>query len=167
MAKNTKGHGRATPPPEKLILDTMGAAAAWCGCSESWLKAAKKQGCKAFELNGRVRMDILVPFLIAMKSEAGKIPEGFASWKEVREKWDADFAEVRTKTAQKKVMLTDDAVRQAGEAGGIFFAELERRDRELPPALAGLDTISINKRMKSDTENIRKALKQKLSEIGK
>ena len=65
-----------------------------------------------------------------------------------------------------EMMLTADAHREACEAMSLTFAELERRDRELPPALAGLDAVSIFKRMKSDTEQIRKTLKAKFEDVG-
>lgn len=66
-----------------------------------------------------------------------------------------------------EMMLTADAERQACEAMSLTFAELERRDRELPPSLAGLDAVSIFKRMRADTEQIRKTLKEKFEEVGK
>jgi hypothetical protein len=65
-----------------------------------------------------------------------------------------------------KTMLVASALKQAGEACGHMMAELERRDRELPPALAGLSAVEIGKRMSADTESIRKTLKEKLTTIG-
>src|ERR1035441_9204745 len=53
------------------------------------------------------------------------------------------------------------AWRQGAEACAFFFAELERGERELPPALAGLPAVEIFKRLHNFTETLRKAGKGK------
>lgn len=57
--------------------------------------------------------------------------------------------------------------RQAAEAMSYTFSELERIAQTTPPALAGLDAISIFKRLKSEIERMRKTLKEKFQAIGK
>ena len=69
------------------------------------------------------------------------------------------------RVAAGEMMLTADARRQASEAMAATFGELERRDRELPPALAGLSAVEIFKRMNADTESIRKTLKSKFDGV--
>ena len=68
---------------------------------------------------------------------------------------------------ERSMMPTADAERQAAEAMALTFAELDRRDRELPPALAGLPAVEIHKRMINDTGSIRKTLEAKFKEVGK
>lgn len=145
----------------------MGQAAAAIGCPESLLKAAKRKGCKAFLTHGRIDLGLLSPFLWQMVSKATDLPEGFSSWREVLESEKAKREAIKRQQDEGAMMPTADAVRQAGEAMGLTFAELERRDRELPPALAGLSAVEIHKRMTGDTESIRKTLREKFQEIGK
>lgn len=79
-----------------------------------------------------------------------------------------EIAAIRENKRQAgELMPTADAIRQAAEAGAMVMSELERRDRELPPSLAGLDAVSICKRMHTDTEAIRKTLKERFAAIGK
>lgn len=65
-----------------------------------------------------------------------------------------------------ELMPCASAVKQAAEAGGYMFAELERMAREIPPALAGLDAVSIGKRISAEVEKIRKTLQEKVQAIG-
>jgi hypothetical protein len=65
-----------------------------------------------------------------------------------------------------RMMLTADAVAQAAEAGAMVMSELERLAREIPPAISGLDSISIAKRLNAEVEQIRKTLKEKFNAIG-
>jgi hypothetical protein len=102
-----------------------------------------------------------------LASPGNDMPDGFSSWREVLESEKAKREAIKRQQDEGSMMVTADAERQAAEAGAHFFNELERRDRELPPALAGLSAIEINKRMSSDTESIRRTLKQKFEAIGK
>lgn len=149
------------------IAESIGQAAAWIGASEAVLKAAKRNGSKAFLTHGRVDIGELLPFLFKMLTTGNDLPSGFSSWKEVLEAERAKREAIKRQQDEKSVMLTADAERQAAEAMGMVFAELERRDRELPPGLAGLDAVSVYKRMNADTESIRRNLKAKFAEIGK
>jgi hypothetical protein len=53
------------------------------------------------------------------------------------------------------------------EGVGLLFSELDRRDREQPPALAGRSAVEISERMKADTKSIKKNLEQKFQAIAK
>jgi hypothetical protein len=64
-----------------------------------------------------------------------------------------------------ELMTCASAVRQAAEAMGLTFSELERLSREIPPSLAGLDAISIGKRLAAEVETIRKTLHEKFQTI--
>lgn len=64
------------------------------------------------------------------------------------------------------LMKTADAQRQAAKAMILTFAELERFASEWPPALAGLDAVSIYERIHSGIESLRVTLKKKFESIG-
>ena len=49
----------------------------------------------------------------------------------------------------------------------MTFSELDRRDRELPPALAGRNAVEISERMLADTKAIKKSLTEKFQGIAK
>lgn len=66
-----------------------------------------------------------------------------------------------------EMMPTADAERQAAEAMALTFAELERMAREIPPAIAGCDCVSVSKRISAEIERIRKTLKEKFQEVGR
>lgn len=149
------------------VVESMSQAASMCGCPESMLKAAKRKGCKAFISGSRVDLGILIPYLFSMMAKGNELPDGFASWKEVLESEKAKREQIKRQQDEGAMMLTSDAETQAASAMALTFAELERRDRELPPALAGLPAVEIYKRMTADTETIRRNLKQKFQEVGK
>lgn len=128
---------------------------------------AKRQGCRAFISGSRVDSSLLIPFLFKMLQKGSDLPDGFASWREVLESEKAKREAIKRQTDEKSVMPTADAEREAAEAMALTFAELERRDRELPPALAGLSAVEIYKRMNADTESIRRNLREKFQSIGK
>jgi len=64
-----------------------------------------------------------------------------------------------------ELMPVASAVRQAGEAMGYTFSELERMARECPPGLAGQDAVTIGKRLSAEVEKIRKTLNEKFQTI--
>lgn len=76
---------------------------------------------------------------------------------------------LQRENAQKagELMPTADAIREAGEAMAAVFSEFERFAREAPPSLAGLDAVSIFKRIEAWVESIRKTLTEKFNEVGK
>jgi hypothetical protein len=163
LAKVKTGKHRNTFP----IFESIGSAAASIGVGDALLKTAKRKGCNAFISGGRVDSAILIPFLFSMLSQASDIPEGFSSWKEVLESEKAKRESIKRQQDEKSVMPTADAERQAAEAMGLTFGELERIANEIPPAVAGQDAVTIFKRLKSEVERMRKTLTQKFQEIGK
>ena len=131
------------------------------------MKAAKKAGCMAFKLGNRVDYLEFVKWYWANNAKSNdEVPDGFASWKEVLESEKAKREAIKRQQDEGRLMSTADAVAQAGAAMGTVFAELERRDRELPPVLAGLEPVEIFKRMMAETERIRAAIKAKFDEVG-
>ena len=138
------------------------------GYSLALIKAVRETsaGAEAFKEN-----DIwLLKFVRAanlLLNTANELPKGFATWKEFREMNEARISEVNRKKAQGLLMATADGKRQAGDAMAMTFSELDRRDRELPPALAGRNAVEISERMISDTKSIKKNLAVKFQEIGK
>lgn len=149
------------------IFESIASAAASIGVTESMVKAAKRKGCSAFITGSRVDSNVLIPFLFDMIQKGSDLPEGFSSWKEVLESEKAKREAIKRQQDEGSTMLTAEAIAQAAAAMSLVFAELERRARELPPALAGLPAVEIFKRMEADTEAIRKTLKAKFQEVGK
>ena len=135
--------------------------------SEAAIKAARRQGCKAFLTHGRIDLGHLVPFLFAMLQKGSDLPEGFNSWKEVLDSEKAKREAIKRQIDERSTMPTADAKRQAAQAMGLTFSELERLANELPPAMAGLPAVDIYKRMSGEIERMRSALKAKFEEVGK
>jgi hypothetical protein len=132
------------PPIGELgRVEGMKVFCAKWGCSTAMLKTAKQKGCAGFYQN-RIDPLVVIPFIFNIITAATNLPDGLASWKEVREMNDALISEVKRKEAQKLVMLTSDGKRQAADAMASTFSELDRRDRELPPALAGRSAVEIS-----------------------
>jgi hypothetical protein len=167
--KNAKTQVKVTGRPRNAfpVCESMKQAASLIGWPLRIVKAAKDRGSKAFLAGNRVDIGLLLPDLAEMTIPTGDIPPGFTSWKEFGDAQRAQLEAIELQRKRGAMMDIDDARRQAGEAMGLTFAELERLCNDLPPALAGLDAVAIFKRMTSDVERIRKSLKEKFSEVGK
>jgi hypothetical protein len=154
------GGGRRWLP----VVESMGQAAHVLGAPLSLLKAAKRQGCKAFMSGSRVDLDVLSSFLWAMKPS--DLPAGVATAVEWLTLEKAKRETIKRQEDERSVMTTAEACRQASVAGDLTLSELERWEREMPPALAGLTTVEVSKRMHNATEALRKLLKAKFALIG-
>ena len=157
------GHTRLAWP----VIDGLEATANQIGAPVALVRAVKRNGSKAFLTGQRVDTGILLPELFAALAKGSKLPEGIATPQDWLAFEKAKREEIKRKTDERETMLTADAVRQAGEAGGLFMSSLEKLARELPPALAGLPTSGVAARMELEIENIRRNLKIKMQEIGK
>ncbi|MDE2102236.1 MAG: hypothetical protein KGL39_33630 [Patescibacteria group bacterium] len=93
------------------------------------------------------------------------LPKGFASWKEFGESRRAKIADVELQQKKGLLGLHSEFKRQAGEAVGFMFNELDRRDRECPPVFAGRSAVEIAERMESDTKSIKKNLAAKFESL--
>lgn len=150
------------------VFESMPQVSAITGMPISLMRAAKKAGCPAFITGNRIRLELLLKWYFAQDgSSQSELPEGLGTWREALNKVQTEREQLKLSNERGETMATADAERQSAEAMALTFAELERRDRELPPALAGLDAVAIFKRMKADTESIRKNLKKKFEEVGK
>jgi hypothetical protein len=107
---------------------------------------------------------------LASKGRAGSVPpdlrrkiaeQRLAILKATRAR--LEFENLR---AAGETMLVSEAQRQAGEACGYFFSELQRMERELPPALAGGTAVDCFKRIHSFVEGLRKSAKEKFAQVG-
>ena len=132
-----------------------------------WIKAvlATPEG------SGALRKNVVNSLLFIKASNkllkaTSELPKEFATWREFREMNEARISEVKRKEVQKLFMQTSDGQRQAADAMAMTFSELDRRDRELPPALAGRNAVEISERMLADTKSIKKSLAEKFKEIG-
>ena len=148
------------------VFESIGQAAAVLGVSLALIKAAKRLGCKAFISGSRVDSGILVPFLFGMIAKGSELPEGMASAAEWLTTEKAKREAIKRKNDEHTMMPSAEAKRQGSEAGSYIFAELERAERELPPALAGGTAIDIFKRLHSFIETLRKTGKEKFEAIG-
>ena len=157
--------GRKENPFEKT--EGMRAFCAKWGCSLAQLKLAKEKGCPGFLAGNRMDPLKIIPFIFKLLLTANDLPDGFGTWKEFREMNEARIAEVKRKEAQRLVMDTSEVKRQIGEGVGLMFNELDRRDREQPPALAGRNAVEISERMLADTKAIKKSLTEKFQGIAK
>jgi hypothetical protein len=153
------------------LVENMTQAATVTGAELVYIKMAKQKGCPAFGVANRIDLQILFPFLVSMLvdllKKGSKIPGGFATWKQVLESEQATMATIERKSKENKLMETAEAKRQAAEACQFVFNELERAERELPPALAGLSSVECFKRLHSFTEGLRKNAQAKFEEVGK
>jgi hypothetical protein len=149
------------------VFESLGQAAAVLRAPLALIKAAKRQGCSAFISGSRVDSGILVPFLFGMMTKGSELPEGMASPQEWLTTEKAKREAIRRKNDEHTMMPSAEAARQASEAASYIFAELERGERELPPALAGGTAIDIFKRLHSFIEALRKTGKEKFEAIGR
>ncbi len=107
---------------------------------------------------------------LAQKGRAGSAPPDLR--RAIGQERLAILRETKKKLARQneieagRMMETADAKQQAGAAMGMAFAELERLASEWPPALAGLDAVSIYERIHSGIESLRVTLKRKFDLIG-
>ena len=171
-ASGHKGAGKAPAAAggggrrEFPVFESIGQAAAVLGAPVALLKAAKRKGCKAFISGSRVDAGVLLPFLFSMTQKNG-LPEGMASAADWLMTEKARREAIRRKTDERSMMPIALACRQATEACGFFFSELERAERELPPALASGTAVEIYKRLHAFTEALRKSAKARFERIGK
>ena len=149
------------------VLDGERRTAAVLGAPYAVVKALRLGGSRAFLTGGRVDTGILVPEIIAALVKGSNLPPGVSTPQDWLALEKAQREKIKREVEEGQMMESAEAQRQAGEAWGFVFSELERRDRELPPALAGLSAVEIGKRMTSDTEKIRKGAKVKFDEVGK
>jgi len=108
--------------------------------------------------------------LLAAKGRIGSAPkelrheiasERLAILKASREKLERE-----NKIAAGELILAVEVVRDCKLASSFFMAELERLEREGPPAWAGGTAISIANHLSGCIERIRRDLKVKLDSIG-
>lgn len=156
------GRQRLTWP----VIEGIAAAAAMLGAPEALIKSVKKNGSKAFMTGNRVDTGILIPELFTALIKGSELPEGIATPQDWLATEKAKREAIKRREDEKSVMLIGSAKAQASAAMSMVFGELERRDREMPPALAGQSAVEIGKRMAADTESMRRSFKLKFEEIG-
>ena len=166
-----KSNNSKRPVGGKLVkwptIDGASAFSALTHAPESLVKFLRANGCQAFISGNRIDSLKLIQACFDKIKEGGEMPVGILTpqdWKALEQ---ARREAIKRKHDEKLFMLTSDAQFQAAQAMAITFAELERRDRELPPAVAGLPADEVGERMTQDTEAIRKTLTKKFIGIGK
>ena len=147
------------------VFDGIAQAAGLTHYTVEEIKLLKKTGSKAFIAKGRIDSLILIQDLNDLLHKASELPEGFTSWKEFGESRRAQISDVELKEKKGLLGLHSDFKRQAGEAVGFIFGELDRRCRENPPAFAGRSAVEIAERMEADTAGIKKNLAAKFDTL--
>jgi hypothetical protein len=130
------------------------------------IKKIRKGGSKAFLSGNRIDSLTLICDLFDALNSGTRLPDGIATPQDWLATEKARREAIKRQQDEKSVMPTAEVVRQAGEAGGVFMASLERMARELPPALAGCSVTAVAARMETEIENVRRILKVKMAEIG-
>ena len=150
------GRGRLLP-----VVASIGQASGVTGAPEALIKSAKRDGCKAFLSNNRVDLEILIPFLFAMLKTATDIPEGFCSWADFWKSRQAMREDVKLQKDKGELMPVSDAMRQAAEAAAFYWNQLDRMERELPTALAGLSALQASEVLNRAVEDLRNRAEEK------
>ena len=136
----------------------------------SLLKKAKKAGCPGFEAGGRVRLGEVLRWWFkqtAIESGDEQPPDGLATWRDALNRAQTKREEIRLAKDKGQVVEFDEARRQAAEAAALYFAELDRMCRELPPILKGLDEVGVFKKLEQRREEIREQLNRAFEAVGK
>lgn len=149
------------------VIESIDNTAARIGCPVALLKSVKKSGSKAFLTGNRVDTGILIPELFAALAKGSDLPDGITTPQNWLATENAKIKAVIRKKLEQSVMPTADAIRQVCEVCAILSSELDRFVRELTPALAGLPASGVAARLESESENIRRRIKNKFSEFGK
>jgi hypothetical protein len=93
-------------------------------------------------------------------------PDGLSSWRDALNRAQTKREEIRLAKDRGQVVEFDEAKRQAAEAAAVYFAELDRMCRELPPVLKGLDEIGVFNKLEARREEIRETLNRAFEAVG-
>jgi len=151
------------------VVSSMEQATACCGMTGAMLRKAKKAGCPAFEPANRIRLSVLLKWFFAQAIEESgdeAPPDGLATWRDALNRAQTKREEIRLAKDKGQVVEFDEARRQASEAAALYFAELDRMCRELPPILKGLDEIGVFKKLEQRREEIRETLNRAFDAVG-
>lgn len=147
---------------EKLpVYPSMSACAGATGIPLGIIKTAKRAGCEAFTDASRVKLEALLRWIFSDENDAAAV------------NWSAKLDEYRAKREALKLKreegnsLDADEVRDAVASGvATLFAENERLFvNELPPALAGLDAVTIRQRSELASLEVKTAVREKLGAL--
>ena len=150
------------------VAESMPQASASWGIPLAILKSAKKSGCPAFLSGNRIRLATFIRWYFEnlAPTNGEEPPEGMANWREALNRVQTKREEIRLAKDRGEVVDFNEARRQASEAAALYFAALERVCREMPPALKGLDEISILKKLEARVEEVRNELNKAFEEVG-
>jgi hypothetical protein len=147
---------------------SMASAVALTGMPLDVMRRMKSAGCDAFSSSGRVNIGKLIRAFFAEFTEgaADEMPDGVATWREALNRAQTKREELRLQKERGNLMDIESAKLQAAQAMEITFAEMDRLCREMPPALKGLDEVSIFQKLESRREEMRNALKESFAKVG-
>lgn len=149
------------------VFASMSACSGAMGVPLEVLKDAKDKGCPAFQGGGRVDyQSFSVWFFNGGDEEVSKPDDGTSSWKESLDKQRALKEKLIVEQRSGKLMDIAEGKRQAGEACGFLFGELDRVTRELPPMLKGRDETAVHAELVKSHAVIKKNAKVKFDLVG-
>jgi hypothetical protein len=169
--KNPKKQDAASRPSRRItwpVIESAKATAAILGAPLALVKAVKQtpEGARAFLPGNRVDTGILIPVLFAALTKKSDMPDGCETPQDWLATEKAKREQIKRQREEGETMATADARRQAADAWGWLFSELERMERESPPAWSGLSSVELGKRIKAQVEKLRAGAKAKFEEVG-
>ena len=143
------------------IYESQGECAGQTGIPISIIRQARREGCQAFRSGNRVELGELLKWLFAEDRAASA-----TNWGLKLDEYRAKREEIKLKKEQSTALDADE-VRDAVAAGvAMLFAEQERLFlTELPPALKGMDEVTIRARCETAIASMKIAVLAKLEPL--
>lgn len=162
-----QAHTGESEPGKLPHFPSIKSCSASTGIPLAILKQAKANGCPAFRQNNSVSLGEFLRWFFQQAIDNGDLPPGVASWRDALNKFQAQREQIKLAEDRKQVMQFSDAHQQAAEAAAFFFGELDRAERELPPAVKGLDEIEAMQTLKAFFKSVRENARKRFDAIGK
>jgi len=158
--------GQKVDAPGKKV-DGLKKFSAEYGFSMEQIKAVMKtpDGAAAIGISHIVDPPKFCRAFNKLVNTVSELPKEFASWKEFLESRRAKIADVELQEKKGLLGPHSEFRRQTGEAVGYIFNELERMEREEPPALSGRSSVEIAERLSARTKTIKKNLQAKFETL--
>lgn len=125
------------------------------------MKSAKRAGCEAFTDASRVRLEPLLRWIFSDERTDEAV-----NWSVKLDEYRAKREAIKLSNEQGE-SLNASEVHEAGAVGvAMLFTELERLFvNELPPAIAGLDAVTVRVRCEQSIAAVKIAAREKLKKL--
>lgn len=154
------------------VYNSMKECAAATGIPEEIQREAKAEGCDAFRYN-RVHLALLLPFIWkerAAPEMAEQDADGVEKPRTIRQ-WLEYYKmsrERRRDSVEAGEIIDKSEVREGiQKAVSIYFGQLEKMIREMPPVIRGMDERGIAAEMRKSIDHIRSDVKARFEELEK